>query len=289
MKKVHCVLLLSLLLGGCFFKPDVTVSIQDVRWKCENIPFSYWPSLFSSASAFTSMEILFDQKNLQVDDLYKIRITAPNGSYWEWDEDQIRKEFDASRRTFTANRMWVENLGHQLDLGKWDVEVTSSTGAKDYATIEITAPGQDAPNEKRYCYTEDSRQIPTSSYTPALQRATDVVAQVNDTNLEVRFRVNDNNVYSGVIDVFDDQDRYLSSSSSFLNFDTNSIQPFLNGGSGIFDRTGTNTCTLTAQNFLDDIELSDIEYIHVVLFDGAQHTAPYRFSHLSISEKITLP
>ena len=289
LKTLLGVLITALALLSCGKSPSINITIEDYGWYSENIDSGYWSSPFTT-TAYHTINIIFENKNLTAGDIQKIEITNPTGGIWDFEGSEIPDRFDESSSTFHASRLYHFDSPHLLAIGDWQVVATSSSGTVGNATVNFPAPGSTTTGSKTHFYTEDYSSTIYSSYVQAPKRASSISASDDGSSLGVSFSVTDSSIYNGYIWVYDSSGNYLTSCNYFREGLSGSVASFVNSGAGLNVDGTANTLAITVSDFVDPVTISDIAEIVVVLTDGGQYAGQGNYwDYRSISNQAIVP
>lgn len=299
-------LILTLLLAACGGTTDTKapetpvpqkqVSIESFGWVIKNDH----PSRSSDgATAFLRTSVIVADTGLEADDFASVRVTSPAGNSWVDDEaSDFEDWFDPEKNSFYIGSLYSSKLdgGSYVALGNYTVEVTLKNGNTAKKTLLVPAPGSTGTEGYEFAYTENYSNAanPPSNFVALPERAAieNVSLDVQASSLELDFSAKGDDVYSGWIEVYDMQDKYIGRSKSFRDYETGQLMAQINAGNDLLTDGTMNTLVVSAEqmNFFDTASFSDIASLLIVLTDGEQYAgikSPYDV--ISVSEEVDIP
>lgn len=280
------------LLAACGGTPGPSISgeMDDLGWTIGNIPANYWTSA-PRPSAVIDLTVIFQDKNITEADIETIGITnslLAQGQGWSYTADKLAGRMFTSQRTgkkvISFYNLWSDQLtanGSVIYLGTYTVTVKLKNGKISTKTLATPAPNALDAQSYSYAYSpEDFVGTPPASYAALPRRATVTSATRNTAGdaLAINFSVSDPKVYSGWIEFFDANGKYLGYAGDFKDFGTKAAFPKLNNGQGLFI-DGTNnllslgTADVQVATDVSNFTLSMIKSYNLTLTDGNQYAA----------------
>ena len=290
---LSCICLLSLLLSACgelapsaVSVPAQEVTIKDVGWILENRP----SGAQAEPSVFAKFWLVFDEHGLGADEFASVRIDAPNGSHWLYDEPQdfTGNLFSGENGSiFETGYLYSSNLGagHALPIGTYTFTVTLRSGGSSTRTLLVPAPGSEDTDGNAFVYSEqfEGAASPPEGYVALPKRAAVQSAALDKASLTISFTVDDSKVFSGWLWVYDAAGKPIGGSEDLRSYETK--------GAGLLTDGSLNRMTLSAEQFgfVGGASFEDLAGLELVLTDGWQYPGAERsWDTRSISERFEL-
>jgi hypothetical protein len=230
--------------------PTLSADIKTINWSMGNVPVSFWNS-DSKPSAVLNLYIYFQSTILEASHIktVTIRNSVDQSRFWTYEDDELLPHFVTQSST-QEKYLRLENLyttalsknSSVLFLGTYTLTVELQNGDSDTKAVVMTAPNSLEADGFSYAYSpEDYAGTPLNTYVSLPKRATVISAKRNSagTVITIKFSVDDEKVYSGWVNFYNQEGRFLGQSDGyFRNFYDGSIHPKLNAGK-VFHTDGT--------------------------------------------------
>jgi len=279
---VVAILFLELFFAGCenpagSSEDNQTVTIESRGWIFTNYAYG-----FSGRynGAYVTIELNFAEDDLVAEDFRSVKIEAPDGCYWLYDDTaSIESRFDESISQFTLSNGYNSTTQGILPIGNWTATATLKNGSVSTYTVFIAAPGSLTAGGYSKAYSPEvaSSSDIDSNCTPLPKQATGISASYDAGagELTVDFSIDDSRVYGGYLWLYDGTGDYIGNMANrFRDYDTSIVPSYLNNG--VFYNDGTPNRAVVLESDLSlysGYDLSDVAAVSVVLTDGAQYTS----------------
>lgn len=280
------IMLIVVFLAGCTPSNKTDVSLSMVYYVLRNTPSDWWNPSSTIKPALTYDFTLVFEGNLSASDIVSARVYLPNlTSYWTLDPSN----FNGSTNRLRQSGFYWGNHIHELPIGNLRAEVELSNGTELEYVFTMGIPGHKTNNGMSYVYSADDGILPTypGVSVAALRRPTISNHSISNSEINITFTVNDENVNNGWIYFYDAAGNYIGWTKYFRDAITGVCLDCLNTGSGFnHGESGDNSAIITNTDIFDadgnaisSSVFSTITQCRLVVVDGAQYETSTSYSH----------
>ena len=292
LKIAAAALILAFILAACPLPSNTGIEIENIGWVIDNIDASFSGS--NDTSARIQFFISFETPGPTASDIASVYIESLIGNTsWTLDDPaRIAKSYNAEKNYFWCrlHSSYLSANGSVLPVGTYNFTVRYSNGSVVKSSLLVPAPGAIETGSTLYVYTEDymTASNPPTSYAALPRRANNISAVRSESELTIKFSVNDSNIYNSSVWFYDSEQAYVGTTDWFRDFSTGSVSLMLNDGKLHNDGT-ENTLVLSESDiqFDEGKGMSDIYSLFIILTDGFQYASnDSTYDTRSISQEV---